>query len=185
MAEKASNKRTWVWIVVVAAVALAMIFVCCVAAVAGLAVYKYVDRDYTYGQYGRTIPEIPQRPELPALPELPKRDWDERAFPRIQAGAILTEIIEDSPADDAGLLPGDVIVAVDGRDLTDDYTLYEAVTRMNPGDVIEADIWSHGRTESLQIVLGRHPEDFSVAWLGVYFRMMNVPDGMHRFRDSD
>lgn len=45
-------------------------------------------------------------------------------------------VFEDSPADNAGLQEGDIIIAVNGEDLTESVALAEAVSAYRPGDTI-------------------------------------------------
>ncbi|HYX43485.1 MAG TPA: trypsin-like peptidase domain-containing protein [Acidimicrobiales bacterium] len=58
-------------------------------------------------------------------------------------GAVVREVVGASPAEKAGLQPGDVIVSVGGRAVTDSQDLSEAIGRHDPGDEVEIG-WRRG-----------------------------------------
>ncbi|UJP41235.1 S1C family serine protease [Cellulomonas palmilytica] len=57
------------------------------------------------------------------------------------------------PAQDAGIRPGDVIVAIDGRPVTDPDELIVAIRAHEPGEVIELTVRSRGEDRTLQVEL--------------------------------
>ena len=67
----------------------------------------------------------------------------------LQAGDLVTVVVEDSPADQAGLQPGDIVIRVDNTQL-DDMSVKEAVAEYEPGDVIESSV----RTDDGSLDLG-------------------------------
>ena len=91
-----------------------------------------------------------------------------------EAGALVTEVVPNSPADDAGLQAGndeirfqglavpaggDVITAVNGEAITDNADLPRIVSRLNPGDVVTLDIVRDDDTEQIEITLGERPTE--------------------------
>ena len=107
------------------------------------------------------VPE-PRLPDAPQIPDIPMMRG---------AGALVVEVVENSPAERAGIEVGAIILAVDGRVLDGDYTLAEAIARHDPGDVVELTLSRYGRTETVQVTLERHPErGGETAWLGVGYR---------------
>jgi membrane-associated protease RseP (regulator of RpoE activity) len=185
MAEVKENDRKWIWIVVVAGVVVSLILACCAGGLAGLMVYKWAERDAARPDVWRTIPDAP------SIERVPRFQWPEEGAPaptpfsRVESGAVLTEVVEGSPAEEAGLRVGDVILSVDDRWVTDEFTLYDAVTNLEPGTPIEVQVWSHGQTRTVRIRLGENPDDRNLAWLGVGFVMMDIPDSMRRSDESD
>jgi membrane-associated protease RseP (regulator of RpoE activity) len=101
-------------------------------------------------------------------------------------GALVVEVIPDSPAEQAGIRIGDVIMAVEDRALDEGHTLADAVTQYDPGEEIQLHIYREGRRGVAQVTLGRHPElGGETAWLGVGYRNLSeepmVPDIPRRF----
>ncbi len=82
----------------------------------------------------------------------------DRGIP-ITAGALVQRVVRDGPADRAGIRPGDVIVAIDGRpvrrveDIADYLDGAKAV-----GDTVTLEVWRDGETFSLEVTLGEWPE---------------------------
>lgn len=62
-------------------------------------------------------------------------------------------VIEGSPADQAGLVPQDVILQIDGEDIDLDYTLQDAIMRYQVGDEITLTVWRDGETFDVQVEL--------------------------------
>lgn len=68
-------------------------------------------------------------------------------------GALITQVLPDSPADEAGLQANDVITAVDGTTLTDDYTLRDAVLDAEAGTELNLSVIRDGETMDLSVTL--------------------------------
>ena len=68
------------------------------------------------------------------------------------AGFLLTEIAEGSPADRAGLIVGDVIVAIGGAVVSDAESVPAAVLRMNPGQAVEVEVLRGGEPRQFTLV---------------------------------
>jgi S1-C subfamily serine protease len=91
---------------------------------------------------------------------------------RIPAGgAMIADVVDDSPADEAGLEAGDILLAVDGQELGDELSLADAIRGHQPGDRVTLTVWSstdEGERE-VRVELGEHPDDEGVAYLGVTY----------------
>ncbi len=55
----------------------------------------------------------------------------------IPQGAYITEIIEDSAADEVGLQEGDIIVTINGQEVTEDINIAEIINKKKVGDKIQ------------------------------------------------
>lgn len=73
-----------------------------------------------------------------------------------EAGAVITEIVPESPAEGAGLLAGDVITAVDGQAVTAE-TLADAVSAYSAGDAVTLSIARGEETLEIEVTLGERP----------------------------
>jgi S1-C subfamily serine protease len=63
----------------------------------------------------------------------------------------------DSPAADAGLRDGDIIVAVDGTKIDADSPLDDILTQYAPGRTIALEVLRDGQTETITLTLGTRP----------------------------
>jgi S1-C subfamily serine protease len=91
-----------------------------------------------------------------------------------EAGALITDVVDDSPADDAGLkgstgddtfqlqqvkTGGDVVIAVDGKPVLQNNDLSTLVAAHKPGDSVTLDVLRDGQKESVDVTLGSRPAD--------------------------
>jgi hypothetical protein len=85
-------------------------------------------------------------------PELrEQQDLDE------EHGALIVEVVPDSPADDAGLLVDDIIHAVDGAEVNESHHLADLIGSFEPGEEIELTILRNGRRITIEVELGARP----------------------------
>jgi len=91
----------------------------------------------------------------------------------VDVGALVSEVVDDSPADDAGLTAGDrlidfqgqtdiaadgdVIVAVNGDDLTQTADLADLISLLEPGDTVELGVLRDGEKRTIKVELGERP----------------------------
>jgi len=167
MSKDRNEKALWIVIVVVLSVLVSCVMGAFAGGIAGYAVgRRAATREATF-----------------EVPRLPERPWEERE------GALIVKIVSDSPADEAGLKVGDVIIAVDGDPL--EGSLAEVIRKHKPGDVLTLTIRRGVRELDVDVQLGRHPEkDGAVPWLGIFFRQVPAPVGGGRrwrffFNDLD
>lgn len=69
-------------------------------------------------------------------------------------GALVSTVEKGSPADKAGLQPGDVIRKVDGRPIVSSGDLPAVIGMAAPGDTVKLEIWRQGASKELSARLG-------------------------------
>lgn len=74
------------------------------------------------------------------------------------SGAIVAAVVPDSPADEAGLVEGDVVVAVDGEEVGTMADLAGRVRRVAPGETTALTVLRAGEEQTLEVTLGERPE---------------------------
>lgn len=70
------------------------------------------------------------------------------------AGAYISEVVEDGPADRAGLETEDVIVALDGEPIEDSADLISRLARETPGEEVVLGVVRDGRRINVDVELG-------------------------------
>ncbi len=68
-----------------------------------------------------------------------------------EGGARITQIVDDSPADEAGLRKGDVIVSFDGRTIRGPVALTERIHGTKGGDSVTVEVMRDGRRETFTV----------------------------------
>lgn len=95
----------------------------------------------SHGRLGVTIQEVDQ--QLADTFNLDK--------PR---GALVSEVAKGSPADKAGIEPGDVILKFNGHDIARSSDLPPLVSSLAPGDAAKLELWHQGRARTLSVTVG-------------------------------
>ncbi len=72
-------------------------------------------------------------------------------------GALITDVIADTPAEEAGLDSGDVITAIDGENVDNTDDLLAILDKRNPGDEITLSIVSSAGEREVELELGERP----------------------------
>ncbi len=71
-----------------------------------------------------------------------------------QAGALVGNVLDNEPAQKAGIRDGDVILEVDGRNIEDSAALLRAIADKAPGSHAVLTVWRDGKTTSITVTLG-------------------------------
>jgi membrane-associated protease RseP (regulator of RpoE activity) len=91
-------------------------------------------------------------------------------------GAVIVEVMPDTPAEAAGLEAGDVILAVDDEALESGEELADVIAGYEPGDRVALEIRRPGEgSMTVRVRLGEHPERDGAAYLGVTYSVAQMP----------
>jgi serine protease Do len=74
-------------------------------------------------------------------------------------GIVVTQVIEDSPAEKAGLRQGDVILDMNGKQVDKASTFRNRIAMTPPGTKIELSIFRDGKSRNLDITVGKLETD--------------------------
>lgn len=80
-----------------------------------------------------------------------------------QKGALIVDANEGEPAAEAGIKPGDVIIAVDDKNIGSPRDLARTIAEKKPGQSVEIVVWRNGKTETLTVELGQMPDQDQLA----------------------
>jgi serine protease Do len=78
-------------------------------------------------------------------------------------GALVADVTEGSPAEDAGMLRGDVILGFEDETIETMRDLPRLVADQQPGSTTEVLVWREGAEETLEVTLGRLPSEDELA----------------------
>jgi S1-C subfamily serine protease len=148
----------------------------------GLSAGDQVDLVVLHGDEQRTLTAtVPEGNDQPYLGLVPCGGFDLMEhlgrfgmgqMPALPAGsgALITSVVADSPAEQAGLQEGDRIVAVDGQEVNDENSLADLIGAHTPGDQVTLEIERAAEeTQEVTVQLGENPDNAGTAYLGVQY----------------
>ena len=77
----------------------------------------------------------------------------------LPAGAAIQGVVEDSPADEAGLKKNDIVTHVNGEEISSSADLVKHVSESAPGDVLTLTVLRKGKTKEISITVGEQSQD--------------------------
>lgn len=72
-------------------------------------------------------------------------------------GALVSNAQADSPAKKAGVVAGDIITAVDGKEVASPKELARIIGGIAPGKAVDVTVWRDGKSETVKVDLGELP----------------------------
>ena len=82
------------------------------------------------------------------------------AYPKAH-GVVIARVVQNGPADQGGLRPGDIVIEIDGRGMEDDMALMNTIAGIPPGKVVPIKVWREGRERVLNVEVGTRPRNRS------------------------
>ncbi len=98
------------------------------------------------------------------------------------AGALVQNVEPDTPAEEAGLKHGDILLTVDGRPIQNTRGLISYVANKPPGTAVELELVRNGKESTATVVLGERPSvagaepeadqesESGIEWLGLQYQ---------------
>ena len=99
----------------------------------------------TRGWIGVEIQEI--TPELAESFKLPKNQ-----------GAIIAGVMKGGPADKGGIKPGDVLMEIEDKPVTDSAAMLNLIAQLAPGSAAKMKILREGKPQDLSVAIGTRPK---------------------------
>jgi S1-C subfamily serine protease len=75
----------------------------------------------------------------------------------VDSGALVVEVVSDSPAAKAGLQSGDVIVSFGGVEITSNRKLVDAIRSHESGDTVQITFWRGSQQMQVEATLSPRP----------------------------
>lgn len=73
-------------------------------------------------------------------------------------GALIASVLKEGPADKAGIRPGDILVAVEGKPVKNSADMLNLVAALPPGKPVTVTIIRSKQEKSIQVVVGTRPK---------------------------
>jgi serine protease Do len=74
-------------------------------------------------------------------------------------GVLIADVVQDSPADKAGITAGDIILEFDGKKVDTPQDLQKIVALTSPGKGVPVKVWRDKAEKRLEIKIGETPDD--------------------------
>ncbi|MFX1735109.1 Do family serine endopeptidase [Paraburkholderia sp. A1RI_3L] len=74
-----------------------------------------------------------------------------------KSGAIVAGVLRDGPADKAGIKPGDILLSVNGEEITDTTRLLNVIAQIKPGTDAKVHLVRKNRPLDLDVMIGKRP----------------------------
>jgi serine protease DegQ len=74
-----------------------------------------------------------------------------------QSGAIIAGVVHNGPADRAGMRPGDILLAVQGKDVADTNQMLTLIAQLAPGAKAKMTVMRKNRQSTVDVMVGKRP----------------------------
>ncbi|MDT8364374.1 MAG: Do family serine endopeptidase [Nitrosomonas sp.] len=73
------------------------------------------------------------------------------------AGALVAGVLKNGPADEAGIKPGDILLAVNDVKIINSSEMLNAVAGLSPGEIVKLAILRNGMEQKIKVRIGKRP----------------------------
>ena len=101
-----------------------------------------------------------------------------KSYFEVKKGVLIEDVKNDSPAEKAGLKAGDVITAINDRDINDHQDLIRTINYYNPDEEVSVNYVRKGENKKLKVKLAKKP---TPSWSE---KMRKGPGNMHWITDD-
>jgi 2-alkenal reductase len=77
----------------------------------------------------------------------------------VQQGALVTDVMSDGPAQQAGIESNDIIIGLDGENITSMEDITDQLLNYNPGDEVKITLVHNGENKDVEVTLGTRPDN--------------------------
>ena len=99
-------------------------------------------------------------------------------------GIPVSKIVVDSPANMAGLLPGDIITHFNGIPVDDSTVFSQNFNNLSPGDEIILTVQRQSVQYDYPIILSSRPENPEEPFIGIMRPSIDINDSLHRYQNG-
>jgi len=74
-----------------------------------------------------------------------------------KSGTIIAGVLRDGPADRAGMRPGDILIAVNGKAVSDTTEMLNLIAQLQPGKTAKMTVLRKNQQTSMDVTIGKRP----------------------------
>jgi serine protease DegQ len=75
-----------------------------------------------------------------------------------KSGTIIAGVLKGGPADKAGMKPGDILIAVEGKPVTDTTDMLNLIAQLIPGNQVKMTVLRKSDESTLDVMVGKRPK---------------------------